>query len=83
MEPESDDAASEPLVGARSARMRTREQIVAYHHDDNMPLSESPWTLIWMQHIRAKFILRTQEASRNLPLRLCLLELLRAAGEVL
>ena len=56
---------------------------MAYHHDDNQSLLNSPWTQVWIQQIHTKFRLRTQEASRNLSLRLQLLELLRAADEVM
>ena len=77
-----DDEASQPLDRDPPARISSRETVVAYHHDDNHPFTDSPWPQVWMQHMHAKFLLRTQEASRNLALRLHLLELLRAANEV-
>ena len=80
-EPDLDDAASEPIE--RAPPVNPRASVVAYHHDDNLSLLNSPWPQVWMQRMHAKFILRTQEASRNLGLRLHLLELLRAANEVI
>ena len=62
--------------------MHERERIVAFYHDVEEPLDESPWTKLWLQRMNSKFTLRIQEAGSNLAMRLQLLEMLRAANEV-
>ena len=59
------------------------ERLVAYHYEETGPVDETPWPQVWMQRVRSKFELRRREAESNLRLNRLMLELLRAAQEVI